>query len=126
MQAGVTAWTSTRESISYESRIALDRLVLLTPHADFFPEPLSLSSVKIPLQIWAGDKDVITPPSQARFLHKALNVHSYSELHIVENAGHFTFMNTLPPKTTDPHPSRNDFFLGLGETVSRFILSPGA
>ncbi|MCS2172599.1 alpha/beta hydrolase [Scandinavium sp. TWS1a] len=125
IHAGATAWTSAREPVTFEGHNVLNRLVLLTPPADFFPAPLSLASINIPLQIWAGDKDVITPPAQATFLHQSLNVHTSSELHIAENAGHFTFMNKLPPHATEPHPSRNDFLLRLGETITQFISSPG-
>ncbi|MDV7023937.1 alpha/beta hydrolase [Atlantibacter subterranea] len=124
IHAGAKARTSAREHVSFEGKSALDRLVLLTPPADFFSAHLSLVSVKAPVQIWAGDQDTITPPTQAHFLHQSLKVHSSSELHIVENAGHFTFMNTLPPQVIDPHPSRTDFLLRLGEKISRFVSSP--
>lgn len=122
--AGATAWTNAREAVSFNGHIILNRLVLLTPPADFFPAPLSLASINVPLQIWAGEKDVITPPSQATFLHQSLGAQTYSELHFAENAGHFTFMNILPPEVKDPHPSRDDFLLNLGEKISQFVSSP--
>ncbi|MDH2067271.1 alpha/beta hydrolase [Pantoea sp. GD03673] len=122
--AGATAWSSAREAVSFNGHIILNRLVLLAPPADFFPAPLSLASINVPLQIWAGEKDVITPPLQATFLHQSLNAQTYSELHIAENAGHFTFINALPPRVTDPHPSRNEFLMSLGEKISQFITSP--
>ena len=121
IHAGATAWTIAREPVSFDGHKILNRLVLLTPPADFFPTHKSLASIHVPLQIWAGDKDLITPPSQATFLHQSLSIHTSSELLIAENAGHFTFMDELPPQVTDPHPSRNDFLLRLGETVSHFI-----
>lgn len=124
IHAGATAWTSVREPVSFDGHNIQDRLILLTPPADFFPAPLSLASVNVPLQIWAGEKDEITPPSQAIFLHQSLNIHTSSELHIAENAGHFTFMDNLPPQVTETHPSRNDFLLRLGETISQFISLP--
>jgi len=124
IRAGATAWTSAREPVRFEGHNILNRLVLLTPPSDFFPAHLSLVPIKIPLQIWAGEKDVITPPAQALFLHQSLRLHTYSELHIAENAGHFTFMNELPPQVIDPHPSRNDFLLKLGERITQFIKSP--
>lgn len=124
IHAGATAWTRAREPVSFSGHKILDRLVLLTPPADFFPAPHSLASINVPLQIWAGSKDIITPPLQAKFLHQSLNANTYSELHIADNAGHFTFMNTLPPEVKDPHPSRDDFLLSLGEKISQFISSP--
>lgn len=124
IHAGATAWTRLREPVSFDGHNILNRLVLLTPPADFFPAPLSLASINVPLQIWAGEKDVITPPSQAIFLHQSLNIHTSSELHIAANAGHFTFMDKLPPQVTETHPARNDFLLRLGETISQFISLP--
>jgi len=125
IHAGATAWTIAREPVSFDGHNILNRLVLLTPPADFLPTHKSLAAIHVPLQIWAGDKDLITPPSQAIFLHQLLSIHTSSELHIAENAGHFTFMDKLPPQVTEPHPSRNDFLLRLGETVSHFISLPG-
>ena len=124
IHAGATAWTSAREPVAFEGHKIINRLVLLAPPADFFRAPLSLTPIRIPLQIWVGDRDVITPPSQAIFLNESLTEQYAAELHIVENAGHFTFMNTLPPQVNDPHPSRNDFLLMLEEKVSRFVSSP--
>ncbi|MDF7788006.1 alpha/beta hydrolase [Pantoea stewartii] len=121
IHAGATAWTIAREPVSVDGHNILNRLVLLTPPADFFPTHKSLACINIPLQIWAGDKDLITPASQATFLHQLLSIHTSSELHIAENVGHFTFMDKLPPQVTEPHPSRNDFLLRLGETIYHFI-----
>lgn len=124
MHVGATAWTSAREPVIFEGRKVLSQLVLLAPPTDFFPVPTSLASVKVPVQIWAGAKDIITPPTQAKLLKEALNNKTQTELYIVEDVGHFTFMNTLPPHVTDSHPSREVFLMRLGEKASQFILSP--
>ena len=47
----------------------------------------SLSSVKIPTCIIAGEHDKITPPSTAQSMHNAI---PKSELHILQNAGHLS------------------------------------
>lgn len=39
----------------------------------------------------------------------------------MEEVGHFTFMNTLPPQVTDSHPSRETFLLDLGENIARLV-----
>ncbi len=123
MQAGAIASTHAREVLSFDGIITPDRLVLLAPPADFFRAPRSLNSVRIPVQIWVGAMDEITPPSQAMFLNELLKEHAGAGVHIIEDAGHFTFMNTLPPQIVDPHPSRNEFLQWLAGKVSQFISS---
>lgn len=121
MHAGATAWTRTREAIVFEGKKIMSRLVLLAPAADFFPAPSSLASVKVPIQIWAGEKDIITPPSQAIYLKEMLDNQTQVEMHIEKNAGYFTFMNTLPPYITDSYAGREIFLLSLGEKINHFL-----
>jgi len=47
----------------------------------------SLSSIHVPTCIIAGEYDLLTPPSVAQELHKAI---AGSELHILPNAGHMS------------------------------------
>jgi len=122
MHTGAVACTSTREHAAFEGGDIFHRLVLLAPPADFFRAPFSLAAIKVPVQIWAGDKDEITPPSKVTFLHESLKNQCRSELHIDTNAGHFSFMNTLPPHIIDPHPSRDDFLSMLGDKIFQFII----
>lgn len=49
------------------------------------PWGFSLSSIESPVQIWAGDVDVIAPASHARWLHQNIEE---SELHILEGKDH--------------------------------------
>lgn len=121
MHAGATAWTKARESVVFDGRQRLNQLVLLAPPADFFRAPSALASVNLPVQIWAGEKDSVTPLSEALFLNAALAHHTQTELHVVKDAGHFTFMNTLPPHVTDSFASRDTFLLDLGEKISHFV-----
>lgn len=48
-----------------------------------------LSSIKIPVLVIVGEKDAITPPEKANYLHE--NIHR-SVLHFVEHAGHVANM----------------------------------
>jgi pimeloyl-ACP methyl ester carboxylesterase len=121
MLAGAVASTFAGDQLTFRAERAFDRLVLFTPPTDFFRRPGALAEVKIPLQVWAGGKDTITPPAQARFLKAALAGQTQVDIHIVEDAGHFTFMNDLPPNVSEPHPDRVPFLQSLGEQVSRFL-----
>jgi pimeloyl-ACP methyl ester carboxylesterase len=118
---GAQAWTRTGQCVSITSDTRFDRLVLLAPATDFFRPPGALDGVRLPILAWAGTKDEITPPAQTEFLNDVIGTSAPMEMHIVEGAGHFTFMNDLPPQTTDPFPNRDAFLADLAETMCRFI-----
>ena len=101
--AGATASTLMGDRLSFMAGRSVDRLVLLTPPTDFFRHPDALALVQIPIQIWAGGKDTITPPIQANFLKDVLADTAQVEIIVIEDASHFTFMNELPPNVTDAH-----------------------
>jgi hypothetical protein len=44
-------------------------------------------------------------------------------MRVVEGAGHFSFMNELPPQMTDPLPNRDAFLADLADSVGRFVTS---
>lgn len=122
MHAGATPWTRTGEKVTYSGRQYLNQLMLLAPPADFFKAPSALTSVQVPVKIWTGEKDTMTPPSQALFIQSESEMQTATDVYVVKDAGHFTFMNTLPPHITDSHPSRESFLLNLGEEISRFVM----
>jgi pimeloyl-ACP methyl ester carboxylesterase len=119
--AGAQAWTRARQCIAITPDKRFDRLVLLAPATDFFRVPGALKGVRLPIIAWAGTKDEITPPAQAEFLNDVIDAPTQVEVHVVEGAGHFTFMNNPPPQTTDPLPNRDAFLADLAATMCRFI-----
>ncbi|MBX2994845.1 MAG: hypothetical protein KF681_08485 [Bdellovibrionaceae bacterium] len=100
----------------------LKNLVLLTPPTGFFQGPNALDSVRIPIQLWAGELDNITAPSQVEFIKRTMTWANI-DFRIVKGAGHFSFMNTLPPNVIDPMPNREEFLADLASDVCRFALS---
>lgn len=118
---GAQARTRAGQCISVAPEKRFDRLVLLAPATDFFRAPGALDDVRLPILAWAGTKDQITPPAQAAFLNDAIEASAPVEIHIVEGAGHFAFMNHPPPQTTDPFPNRDAFLADLAEITCRFI-----
>jgi pimeloyl-ACP methyl ester carboxylesterase len=121
MLAGAAASTFFGNTLTFSADQSFESLVLFSPPTNFFRRPGALAPVKIPMQVWAGGKDTITPPVQARFLKEMLADKAPIDIHIVEDAGHFTFMNELPPNIVDPHPARDAFLQFLGEEVSRYL-----
>ena len=118
---GGQAQTLARKQLSLRTKVGFDRLVLFTPAIDFFRAPGALDSVDTPILAWAGARDVITPPEQVEFLRNALEARTKVEVRLVEDAGHFTFMNDLPPHVVDPYPDRAAFLADLADEVAHFV-----
>jgi predicted alpha/beta hydrolase family esterase len=119
--AGGEAETLTGDRITSRSKLTFARLALLAPPTDFFRRPGALHLVKTPIQVWAGAKDSVTPPSQALFLKEALETQVPISVCIDDEAGHFTYMNDLPPNASDPHPDRSVFLASLADDVGQFV-----
>jgi pimeloyl-ACP methyl ester carboxylesterase len=118
--AGGKARTLAGQSVSIERDTRLDRLALLAPATDFFRNPGALDGVCLPIRAWAGTEDRVTPPAQAQFLQTAIGAAATVEVRIVDGAGHFSFMDDLPPQLADPFPDRDAFLADLAEAVCRF------
>ena len=119
--AGGQVWMRSGERVVVEPDARIGRLALLAPATGFFQKPGALEAVSTPIVAWAGGNDTITPPAHAAFLQEALEARLSVKVHVVEGAGHFSFMNVLPPETTDPLPEREAFLAGLATEVSRFV-----
>jgi pimeloyl-ACP methyl ester carboxylesterase len=101
----------------------LKKLVLFSPPTDFFQVPKALEQVQAAVQTWAGSIDTITPPQQIEALRKELPPEVHFEIHIVEGAGHFSFMNILPPNIVDSMKDRETFLTDLGAEVCNFVMN---
>lgn len=111
--AGATTWTFSRQAVSAPARTDFRHLALFAPPTQFFRGPGALDGVDVPVTVWAGMRDDVTPPDQALFLKDAIG----AEVRLVEGAGHFTFMDDLPPRVSDSHPDRPSFLAALAEDV---------
>ena len=100
----------------------LKKLVLFTPATDFFKGPDALEKVHASIQAWAGALDTLTPPAQVEFLKNELPNLGHFELRLVAEAGHFSFMNTLPPNITDSIKDREKFLSNLATEVCNFVM----
>lgn len=120
--AGGQAVTLAGERVTSGSKWTFTRLALLAPATDFFRRPGALKAVKVPMRVWAGAQDTITPPAQALFLREALAGQTSVDVVIDEMAGHFTYMDELPPRITDPHPDRRGFLTSLAGAAGQFLM----
>lgn len=121
--AGGQMWMRAGELLPVTGDKRLKKLVLFTPPTGFFRAPNALSAIQIPLQAWAGTLDSVTPQAQIEFLRDHLSSQASLDLRIVDGAGHFTFMNTLPPQINDSMVNRDHFLSTLSMEVCHFILA---
>jgi fermentation-respiration switch protein FrsA (DUF1100 family) len=119
--AGGQVWMRPGAPLPIGQDARLERLALLTPAARFFAVPGALEAVRTPLLVWAGTEDTITPPAQAQLLADALGGRVPVDLRVEQGAGHFSFMHTPPPQTTEPLADREAFLARLTAAVCDFL-----
>jgi predicted dienelactone hydrolase len=74
---------------THDPRIAA--AVIVAPAASFTLTPAGLADVKVPIQLWCGDRDTILPhPYFGQVVSDALP--NRPEYHLVANAGHVAFL----------------------------------
>jgi len=120
--AGGRMWMRDGRQLSIASDARLVRLALLAPLNGFFQGPRALDAVHAPILAWAGALDAVTPPSQALYLKDKIGDRSLVEVRVVEGAGHFSFMDTLPPQVVDPMVDRGVFLSTLATELGRFVM----
>jgi pimeloyl-ACP methyl ester carboxylesterase len=119
--AGGQVWLRSGRRLATETDPRLCKLALLTPATGFFQAPSALDAVNVPMAIWAGTEDTITPRAHAEYLQRTLGSRLPIELRVVEGAGHFSFMNTPPPNTTETLPDREAFLDELAQEILRAV-----
>jgi pimeloyl-ACP methyl ester carboxylesterase len=120
--AGGQLWMHPEQCLSIRPDERVKRLILLAPATGFFQAPKALEAVRVPIQVWAGSTDTITPPTQSEFLKRSLETQVRVDLRVVDGAGHFSFMDTLPPHTTEPLSNREAFLADLAANICRFVM----
>jgi predicted dienelactone hydrolase len=74
---------------------AIKAAVLAAPAVDYLFEPMGLSRVTAPMQVWNGTVDRIEPyEKNAALLHGLLP--KPPDVHLIPDAGHFTFLSPCP------------------------------
>lgn len=119
--AGAEVWMGPGRRLPIAADDRIERLALLAPPTGFFQAPGALDAIRVPVRVWAGSQDVVTPPAQAELLRERLGGRVPVELKIVDGAGHFSFMNVLPPQVADPLPERDAFLATLAEEIGEFL-----
>lgn len=80
--------------------VTLDRrvraLVLLAPATPWFLAPGALQEVRVPILIFSGEKDEMTPAWHAEIVKRNVPETTPVDHRIVPNAGHFSFLSPFP------------------------------
>lgn len=121
--AGGKATTFTGHHIGSNSIWKFERLVLLAPSVDFFLHPGAMESVDTQIYLRNGCKDTVTPPSKALLLKETMEKQGQIKFLLDDEAGHFSYMDILPPQIEDCQSDRNAFLSDLAEDISRFVIS---
>ncbi len=121
--AGGQAWMGPNQRLPIVPDRRVRRLALLAPATGYFQAPGALDDMRAALLVCVGGRDTITPPSQAHFLSHQVRGHAEVEVRVEEDAGHFSFMHTLPPHVQDPLASREQFLARLTTDIITFATS---
>lgn len=119
---GAQMWLGTEQRVKIAPDRRLTRLALLAAPTGFFQSPGALDAVRIPILAWVGSKDDITPPSQTEWLAYAMRDWQTVDVRITDGAGHFSFMDLPPPKTTEPLPNKRAFLREYSSEVCKFVV----
>jgi hypothetical protein len=121
--AGGKALTFSGDRIIPNSIWKFKRLVLLAPPVDFFLHPGALQSVDTQIYLRNGWKDNVTPSSKALLLKQIIEKQGQINFLLDEEAGHFSYMDELPPQVDDSQSNRKAFLLDLAMNIAQFVTS---
>lgn len=119
--AGGQMWSRLGRRINIEADERLTRLALLAPPTGFFQAPGALGMVRVPVLVWVGSEDDITPPAQSEWLAQAMRSWQTVDVRITDGAGHFSFMDQLPPKAVEPLQNKPAFLREHSSEICRFV-----
>ncbi|UUO24916.1 hypothetical protein FGD67_18115 [Colwellia sp. M166] len=119
--AGAQMWLGPGRQVNISREKRLLRLALLAPPTGFFQAPGALDALKVPILVWVGSEDNITPPSQSEWLAQAISSSQKADLRITNGAGHFSFMDLAPPNTVEPLDNKLEFIQEYSSEVSKFL-----
>ena len=121
--AGGKALTNSGQHTAPNSIWKFERLALLAPPVDFFLHPGALQLVDTQIYMRTGGKDTVTPPSKALLLKHSFKKQGQIDFLLDEEAGHFSYMDELPPQTEDSQPNREVFLANLAMDIAQYITS---
>ena len=92
----------TPQPIPVMSDARVRALVLLAPATVWYRAAAALRNVHVPILLLTGDKDEWTPDFHAQIVLNGVADRQRVQHHIVENAGHYSFLSPFPAARTGP------------------------
>ena len=118
---GAQVWLGPSQQVNIIPERRLVRLALLAPPTGFFQAPGALDAVRVPIMLWVGSEDNITPPEQSKWLAEAMSGLQTVEVRMTNGAGHYSFMDLAPPNTVEPLVNKLEFIQEYSSEVSKFV-----
>lgn len=87
-------------AVTADARVS--RLVLLAPACGWFTTPGALGSIAVPILIYSGAQDHVTPLFHAELVRNGVTHPGKVQHVIVDGAGHHAFQTPFPPSMTRP------------------------
>lgn len=119
--AGAQMWLGPGRQVNIPREKRLLRLALLAPPTGFFQALGALDAVKVPMLVWVGSEDNITPPPQSEWLAQAMSSSQKAVLRITDGADHFSFMDQRPPQSVEVLANKQAFLQEHSREVSKFL-----
>jgi predicted dienelactone hydrolase len=128
--AGAQPWAGLGQKIKVDADSRVQALVLLAPSSGYFVPNDSLKNVHVPILMYGGEEDRITPKWQTQLILDLLPGRDQMTFHSVARAGHYSFLSPFPEamKRPDFPPSqdlpgfdRERFHEELNESIRSFL-----
>jgi pimeloyl-ACP methyl ester carboxylesterase len=119
--AGGQMWLGSGRRIDIDADRRLARLGLIAPPTGFFQAPGALDTVRVPILVWVGSRDAITPPPQSAWLAQTMRDWQTVEVRVADGASHFSFVDQAPPQIVEPLQNKQTFLREHSREVCRFV-----
>lgn len=107
--AGGKPWAAPHEtpdkkprSVKIKADSRIRSIVLLTPATPWFNVPDGLKDVHVPILMFSGEKDTVTPATHAETVLNGVPDLSKLKHLVIPNAGHFSVMSKVPASMASP------------------------
>lgn len=100
--AGGQVWNAARKQVRTQVDTRVRGLVLMAPATGWFTPNDALANVTLPMLVYQAGHDAFTPPEHTARVLDQVPDRIKITYHLVENAGHFSFLSPFPEAMCGP------------------------